>query len=119
MDTITITLPLKTDYFLPIRLTVGGVCSLAEFDVDDAEDYKVCVTESLLLLMRSGFENATVSLTLTGDGLSFCAVGKDRTGNKDTGSDAEISVALLCALVKNVEIEKDEQGDVVAVRFVG
>jgi hypothetical protein len=52
------------EYFTTVRLTVGGVCALAGFDVDTTEDFKVCVTECLLILNRNGFAAATISLTL-------------------------------------------------------
>ena len=54
MDKFLVTLPLTGEYLTTVRLTTGGLCALAGFDVDEAEDYKVCVTESLLIL-KHGF----------------------------------------------------------------
>ena len=55
MNTFSITTPLTGEYFTTVRLTVGGVCALAGFDVDATEDFKVCVTECLLILNRNYF----------------------------------------------------------------
>ena len=50
MDKFSIRLPLTGEYLTTVRLTTAGLCSLAGLDVDFIEDYKVCVTESLLIL---------------------------------------------------------------------
>ena len=46
MDKFSVTLPLMGEYLTTVRLTTGGLCSLVGFDVDSAEDYKVCVTRN-------------------------------------------------------------------------
>ena len=50
MNIFSITLPLTGEYLTTVRLTTGGICALADFDVDSTEDFKVCVTECLLIL---------------------------------------------------------------------
>ena len=116
MKTFSIILPLDNEYLTTVRLTTGGVCALAGFDVESTEDFKVCVTESLLLLKRSGFASARIAYTV--DEPLLCeVVGEDRTCEKQTGVEDEISFALLQALLGAVDYEKDEDGDVVAVRF--
>ena len=64
MGVFTVKMSLSGEYMTTIRLTVGGLCAVAGFDVDSAEDYKVCVTESLLILQRGGFANATLTFTV-------------------------------------------------------
>lgn len=55
MENFCVSLPLSSEYLTTVRLTTGGLCALCGFDVDSAEDFKVCVTESLLILKRNGF----------------------------------------------------------------
>ncbi len=115
MEDITIKIPLKNEYLTTVRLTIGGVCSLAEFDVEQAEDLKVCVTESLLILKRNGFTKGTVTVSL-GD-LLYCKVrGEERIEKAQSGAEEDISYALLDALVGGAHYEK-EDGIVCEIRF--
>ena len=116
MDGIKIELPLETEYFTTVRLTCGGICSQADFDVDFTEDIKVCVTESLLILKRNGFKRVEISFSI-GEGLLAQIIGKDQTGEKTEGVEDEISYALLDALIGGVELKKDKDGRVESVRF--
>ena len=116
MDKICVTIPLKNEYLTTVRLTTGGVCALAEFDMDLAEDVKVCVTESLLILKRSGFAQAEVNFEI-GETLKVSIVGKDKTANMEQSDADEISYALLDALIGGVTFEKDENGTATSVYF--
>jgi hypothetical protein len=116
MKTFKIGFPLESEYFTTVRLTTGGLCALADFDVDSTEDFKVCVTESLLILKRNGFLNAELSFTI-GEMLVCEIVGANQTGEKQDGFEDEISYALLNALLGKVEFSKDENGRVTAISF--
>ena len=118
MDKFSITTPLTGEYLTTVRLTTGGLCSLVGFDVDTAEDFKVCVTESLLILKRSGFLTATISFTV-GEALGCAISGQEQGGEKEDSAEDAISHALLCALIGEVEFEKDENGGVRSIRFEG
>ena len=91
-----------SEYLTALRLVAGAVCSAADVDVDALEDFKVCVTESALILKNGGFERVraefetenTVTATLTGLG-----------GNAKKG-DSELSLALIGALVESCDIEE-------------
>ncbi len=109
--------PLTGEYFTTVRLAVGGLCTLAGFDVDSAEDFKVCVTESLLILKRNGFSSASLAFTV-GEALSCRIVGEEGDGEVETSMEDEISRALLSALLGEVEFIKDEQR-VKEIRFEG
>ncbi len=98
--------PLSGEYFTTVRLTVGGLCALAGFDVDTAEDFKVCVTESLLILKRNGYESARVEFGV-GETLACRLVGETLSGKKEETAEEEISRALLSALLGSVEFVKD------------
>lgn len=118
MGVFSVTLPLTGEYLTTVRLTTGGLCSLVGFDVDFAEDFKVCVTESLLILKRNGYVNATIDFEV-GEALGCHIVGKERTGAKENLMEDEISRALLSALLGEVDIETDENGEVSGIRFEG
>ena len=117
MNVFSLKMPLGGEYMTTLRLTVGGLCALAEFDVDTAEDYKVCVTESLLILKRSGFTHASVMFTV-GDTLACSLVGEGECAPAPSAED-EISYALLEALLGKVDYKKDQDGRVLAIAFEG
>ena len=117
MEKFCVTLPLTGEYLTTVRLTTGGLCSLVGFDVDTTEDFKVCVTDSLLILKRNGFTSATIDFSV-GEELGCVVQGLDGTEEKADSFEDEISYALLSALLGNVELVKD--GDkVVKIQFEG
>ncbi|MBQ7948500.1 MAG: hypothetical protein IJ284_01945 [Clostridia bacterium] len=118
MEKFSVTLPLTGEYLTTVRLTTGGLCSLVGFDVDFAEDFKVCVTESLLLLKRNGYTTAHIEYTV-GEALGCHVTGKDRGGEKENSPEDEISRALLSALLGEVDWDMDENGEVCGIRFEG
>ena len=89
-----------SEYLTALRLVAGAVCSSADVDVDALEDFKVCVTESAIILKNCGFERIkaqfatenSVVATLTGLG------GKAKKGDND------LSLALISALVESCDI---------------
>ena len=117
MDKFLVSLPLTGEYLTTVRLTTGGLCALVGFDVDTAEDFKVCVTESLLILRRNGFLSATIAFTV-GETLACKITGDNGEGEKEDSFEDEISYALLSALLGKVEFCKDA-GRVVGIEFEG
>lgn len=118
MEKFSVTLPLTGDYLTTVRLTTGGLCSLAGFDMESAEDFKVCVTESLLILKRSGFLRAEVEFSV-GETLGCKLRGLENGGEFEDGFEDEISRALLSALLGEVEIVKNAEGKVETIAFEG
>lgn len=118
MDKFSVTLPLTGEYLTTVRLTTGGLCSLVGFDMDLAEDYKVCVTESLLILKRKGYLTATIDFTV-GEALGCAICGQKRGEAQENSAEDAISHALLCALVGEVAFDKDAEGVVCGIRFEG
>lgn len=118
MEKFLIELPLTGEYLTTVRLTTGGLCALVGFDVDAAEDYKVCVTESLLILKRNGYARASIRFTV-GEALTCNVCGMDKSGETENSIEDEISRALLAALVGEVEFVKDSDGAVQAIAFAG
>ena len=117
MEKFSMTTPLTGEYFTTVRLAVGGLCALAGFDVDTAEDFKVCVTESLLILKRNGFLSASISFEV-GEILSCAIAGETLGGVKEDALEDEISRALLSALLGKVEFTKDSER-VIKIEFEG
>ena len=118
MEKFLVELPLTGEYLTTVRLTTGGLCALVGFDVDTAEDYKVCVTESLLILKRNGFTRARISFTV-GEQLACHVFGMEKSGETEDSIEDEISRALLAALVGDVQFIKDCDGAVQSIAFAG
>ena len=95
-----------SEYMTAVRLAVGAVCALAETDIDGAEDMKVCVTESCLILKGCGFERVKVYLGCS-DGVTAEIQG---VGGEIKESDNEFSLALISALVSSCTLERANGG---------
>lgn len=91
-----------SEYMTALRLVCGAVCSVHELDIDASEDFKVVVTESVIILRNCGFETAEV--TFGGGGVSCIVEG---FGGKIKEGENELSLALISALVKTCAIERD------------
>lgn len=106
---------LKNELMTTVRLTTGGVCSVAGLSLDESEDCKVCVTESLLLLMHCGFDYASVRF-FDDEGVKVEITGECPNGKAKECVEDEISIALLSALTENVNLQK-EDGCLYAIGF--
>lgn len=89
-------------YITALRLVAGAVCSAYDIDVDTLEDFKVCVTESAIILKDCGFEKITV--TFGGEECLCCTV--EGEGGEPKESENEFSLALISALVENCKISQ-------------
>ena len=118
MEKFSVTLPLTGEYLTTVRLTTGGLCALAGFDVDAAEDYKVCVTESLLILKRNGFRSANIQFTV-GETLGCLVCGLAGGAEVEETLEDDISRALLSALLGEVEFVKNSENRVEKIAFEG
>ena len=86
--------------------------------MDETEDFKVCVTESLLILKRNGYTAATIGFTV-GESLGCEICGTSPDGGKEESMEDEISRALLSALLGKVDFTKDQEGRVQKIAFEG
>lgn len=89
-------------YFTALRLVAGAVCSAYDIDVDTLEDFKVCITESAIILKDCGFER--VKVTFSGEDGLCCKV--EGEGGEPKASENEFSLALISALVEDCDIKK-------------
>ena len=97
-ELLSLRFPLESGIMTTVRLTTGGACSAVGLDLDMSEDCKVCVTESLLLLMHAGYAFARVHFS-EHDGLFVQLTGEER-GKGGAYTEDEISVALLEAIAE-------------------
>lgn len=93
-----------SEYMTALRLVAGAVCSAADTDVDVLEDFKVCVTESALILKSCGFETVKAVFDTDG-GVTASLTGE---GGVAAAGDYELSLALIGALVSGCDISKKE-----------
>lgn len=93
-----------SEYMTALRLVAGAVCSAADADVDMLEDFKVCVTESALILKRGGFKSVKAVFDTDG-GVTACLTG---IGGVAKAGDNELSLALIGALVDSFDISKKD-----------
>lgn len=92
------------EFFTALRLVAGAFCSLAEKDIDAAEDFKVCVTESALILKNCGFKSLNAVFSAEG-GVKAVLSGE---GGTPAEAENDLSLALIGALVENCRIDKIE-----------
>ena len=90
------------EYLTALRLVAGAVCSTADVELDLLEDFKVCVTESALILKSGGFERVKAVFDTEG-GVSAAISGE---GGTPSEGEYELSLALIGALVKQCEISR-------------
>ena len=93
-----------SEYMTALRLAVGAVCAVADVEIDSAEDMKVCVTESCLILKGCGFAGVKISLGTAG-GVQAVVEG---VGGTPTACDNDFSLALVSALVTDCALEKTD-----------
>lgn len=104
---LSLSFELNRELMTTLRLATGGVCSLAGLDMDETEDCKVCVTESLLLLMHSGYPSARVGFSEDGGLFVYIEAEGTARESKEFPED-KISSALLFALAQEVNMEKEK-----------
>lgn len=91
-----------SEYMTALRLVCGAACSVHGLDVDALEDFKVCVTESAIILKNCGFDEVEVTF---GGGEKFTACVEGFGGKPEEGEN-ELSLALISALVKECALSR-------------
>ena len=113
-ELFTLSFPLGSDKMTTVRLATGGACALVGLNLDDSEDCKVCVTESLLVLMHRGYTAARV---IFGEENGLCVrVEGEGEGVQDASEADEISFALLGALNDSVQTQ-ERDGKLAGITF--
>ncbi|MBD5631728.1 MAG: ATP-binding protein [Clostridia bacterium] len=91
-----------SEYLTALRLVTGAVCSAHDIDLDTLEDFKVCVTESAIILKNCGFERALVKF-YSCDKVCCEICGE---GGSPRAGENELSLALISALVGECDISR-------------
>ncbi len=111
-------LPLGNGQMTTVRLATGGVAASFGLGLDDSEDLKLCVTESLLLLLHAGSGRARVEFSEDGAQLFVAVLGAGETTFGGGMPEDDISEALLSALAEDALVERKDAGIVrVSFRF--
>ena len=53
-DVVTLSIPSKNDYILPVRLMMSGIASRIGFSVDQMDEMKTLVAEACTLMLGNG-----------------------------------------------------------------
>ncbi|MCD8201517.1 MAG: hypothetical protein LUD47_05580 [Clostridia bacterium] len=103
MKDLTVKFDLSDDrYITAVRLVAGAVCTLAETDIEAMDDFKVCVTESLIMLKNCGNRETEIKFSCEG-GVSAEVTG---LGGQLHEGDTDMSATLISALLSGVDIVK-------------
>lgn len=106
---------IESSLLTTVRLTVGGLASAAGLDVDETEDFKVCVTESLLLFRRNGFVGGKAHFEIKEGELCARITAEGQGKAEEQTVEDEISMALLGALVDEAEFTRGADACVTGV----
>lgn len=90
-----------SEYMTALRLVCGAVCSAHGLNLDETEDFKVCVTESAIIFKNCGYERVTADFC--GEEAACVVYGE---GGTPAEGENELSLALISALVKECGIER-------------
>ena len=91
-----------SEYLTAVRLVTGAVCSVHEVDLDTLEDFKVCVTESIIFWKNCGLDGVCVAF---GGERDVCFTFSGEWGLPCAGEN-ELSLALISALVKECALSR-------------
>lgn len=94
-----------SEYLTALRLVAGAICNVREIDLDTLEDFKVCVTESAIILKNCGF--SSVEVVFGGEDELYCTLSGE--GGTPVAGDNELSLALVSALVADCELKKQDE----------
>ena len=113
MRKMTLTVPASPEWMLVLRLVTSGVGTIFDLPIDVVEDFKVAIEESGELLMHQPFciQSLTMQCELSKQGLrvGLTAQKCDKVQEEEQ-MDADIAGMIIETLVKEVKIDKQEDG---------
>ncbi|MBD97961.1 hypothetical protein CL648_04090 [bacterium] len=76
-DTVSLTLPTKSDYAGVVRLMLSGICSRMDYSITDIENIKLAVSEAYANVIKHAFKkkpesDVTVKFYVLEHGLKIC-----------------------------------------------
>ncbi|NLM76343.1 MAG: anti-sigma regulatory factor [Clostridiaceae bacterium] len=121
-NTISLNLPAKAEYVSVARLTASGISSSMGFDFDAIEDIKVSISEVLGKIIEKTGENRKISIIFEprAEGLKIKFLTNDDTvSNVFDGEDDSFSLAIVEALMDQVDLQKNGEILVTVVKKLG
>jgi anti-sigma regulatory factor (Ser/Thr protein kinase) len=102
-DTVTLSLPVRSELLVLARITAATMASRADFDIEEIEDLRLAVDE-LCLSVVGGARSGTVRLEFSVDDATISITCElDRRGELDEGDGPgepdDLSIRLIEALV--------------------
>jgi hypothetical protein len=112
-QTMMLTVPAGKEWVMVLRMAAAGVGALYNLPVDVLDDLATAIEESCDLLLHQDYvaEALTMKCCLNCDGLSMCISASERVCQPcDEAADADIAKLILQPLVKEVQLDQDENG---------
>lgn len=108
-DKITLTIPPKTDYVMPLRLMSASLSTRAGLNIDEVEDVKIALTEAMALCIKASSSHLIDALIeISSQCIKIClVVKKDDENNDELEIETELCKHLIEATTSYYEI-KDE-----------
>ncbi len=112
-DILTLTLPAKAKYVLPLRLYISGVATRMNYEVNDMEDVKTAVSEACVLLL-SEIEDGDLRVVIeTGEKLLEVDLTLERYEKKvdipeENTENRELSRMILEAMADGCEVREQD-----------
>lgn len=109
MDIIYLELPAKPEYVSTARLTTSAVANRMDFCVDDLDDLKVAVAESIIYLINQFINSKRIAIEYKLNGqydicVSLLIMDKDSlVVNKETIDTNELGLYIIESMVDKVE----------------
>lgn len=113
MDSMSLTLPAKSDYVLALRLFISGVAARTNMHVEDIEDVKSAINEACVLLL-SGVKNGRleIDVDIDADGMFVEITAKDCQYGSERLDEItfEISRMMIDGMTVKSGITRDADG---------
>jgi len=110
-DRITLQIPSKPDYLLTARLAASSVASRMGFDVNDIEDIKTAIAESLLIIIHQN-KSAAIAIAFLNEGESLTVEVEGVLGDvpeiEFENEDISLSRYLIEALADDSNFEEND-----------
>lgn len=113
MKILEMTVPAREDFSLLLRMAMAGVGALYDLPVDMMEDLRSAVDESCDLLLHQDFvvQCLTMVCECKKDGIHVSLQAmKGPCQEAECPADADMARLIIGTLVRQVELEQDENG---------
>lgn len=113
MNTMTMTIPARSEWTLALRMAVSGVGAIYNLPVDVLQDLRTAVDESCELLLHQTYcvQTLTLSVNEKQDGV-YLNIAAQCCNEKqpEPRADADIARMIIETLVRQVDLKTEEDG---------